>query len=321
MARFEWIVSQAMKIVIVGPGAIGCLFAAMLGRGGHEVWILARNPERAQVFARRNLWISGVNEEFTAKARVTANADEIGTAGLVLIAVKSYDTEGAAETAAPVVGKGTSILTLQNGLGNIDVLTHTFGSKNVLGGVTSQGATLLAPGQVRHAGEGLTVIGELDGTFTERARTICEELTGSGIRCELTADLDSELWGKLAVNTGVNAVATLAGVRNGGILESRSLRSLMRAAVSETVRVAQAKEIVLPEEDMESYAEGVCQRTADNVNSMLQDVQRQRRTEVDAINGAVIKEGIATHIATPTNVVLAELIRGLEQTYNARVTR
>jgi len=310
-----------MKIVIVGPGAIGCLFAAMLSRGGHEVWILDRNPERAQVLARRNLWISGVNEEFTAKARVTAKAGEIGTAGLVLIAVKSYDTEGAAETAAPVVGEGTSILTLQNGLGNIDVLTRAFGRKNVLGGVTSQGATSIAPGQVRHAGEGLTVIGELDGTFTERARALCEALTESGIRCELTADLDSELWGKLAVNAGINAVATLAGVRNGGILESRSLRNLMRAAVSETVQVAQAKEIVLPEEDMESYAEGLCQRTADNVNSMLQDVQRQRRTEVDAINGAVIREGVAAQVATPTNVVLAELIRGLEQTYNARVAR
>jgi 2-dehydropantoate 2-reductase len=136
---------------------------------------------------------------------------------------------------------------------------------------------------------------------------------------ELTADLQSVLWGKLAVNAGVNAVAALAQVRNGGILESRHLRELMRSAVRETVEVAAAKGVEMPEGDMESYAEGVCQRTADNVNSMLQDVRRQRRTEVDAINGVVVSEGAAAGVPTPTNAVLTTLIRGIEQTYAARI--
>ena len=310
-----------MKIAIVGPGAIGSLFGGMLSRGGHEVWLIDRDPERARLLSRRGIWISGALGEFSARVRATVSPREVGEAGLVLIAVKSYDTEEAARGAAPVVGAETAVLSLQNGLGHLEVLARVFGERHVIGGVTSQGATVIAPGQVRHAGQGATVVGELNGQLTQRLRDIAAEFSGSGIHVELTADLDSVMWGKLAVNAGVNAVATLAQVRNGGILESRSLRELMREAVGEAVEVAGAKGIEMPEEDMPAYAEGICQRTADNVNSMLQDVHRQRRTEVDAINGAVVRAGEAAGVATPTNGVLAKLIRGIEQTYEARIAR
>ncbi|MFB3880556.1 MAG: ketopantoate reductase family protein [Armatimonadota bacterium] len=307
-----------MKIAVVGPGAMGSLFAAMLSRGGHEVWLLDRHADRARLISRRGVWVSGVTGEFNAQVRATADAGEVGPSGVVLIAVKSYDTEEAAKSAAPLMGAESVALSLQNGLGNIEALTREFGEARVVGGVTSQGATLIAPGQVRHAGEGATTIGELNGELTQRLRDIAAAFSGSGMHTELTAHLPSVLWGKLAVNAGVNAVATLAQVRNGGILESRHLRELMRAAVNEAVQVAGAKKIEMPEPDMASYAEGICQRTADNINSMLQDVRRQRRTEVEAINGAVVREGEATGVGTPTNYVLASLIRGIEGTYAAR---
>jgi 2-dehydropantoate 2-reductase len=308
-----------VKIAVVGPGAMGSLFGGMLSRGGHEVWMIDRQPERARTLAKRGVWVSGVSGEFNAPVRATVEPDDVGSPGLVLIAVKSYDTAAAAQTARSLVGEGTIVLTLQNGLGNVEVLARHLGGEFILGGVTSQGATLIAPGQVRHAGYGTTIIGEQTGELTERLRKLAAEFAGSGIHCELTDDLGSVLWGKLAVNAGVNAVATLAQVRNGGLLESASLRGLMRAAVQETATVAEAKGIVLPEEDMPSYAEGVCQRTADNVNSMLQDVHRRRRTEVDAINGVVVKEGKAVGVPTPTNATLTELVRGIEQTHEARI--
>lgn len=308
-----------MKIAIVGPGAMGCLFAGMLSRGGHEVWLLDRQPERARLVSRRGLWISGVTGEFNAPVRATVSPTDVGAAGLVLITVKSYDTEEAALAAEPMVGQETAVLTLQNGLGNIEVLARHFGPERVIGGVTSQGATLIAPGQVRHAGQGTTVIGELNGALTERLRDIAAEFSGSGLHVELTTNLDSVLWGKLAVNAGINAIATLAQLRNGGLLESRHLRQLLRSAVKEVADVAHAKGIELPEPDMEAYAEEICQRTADNVNSMLQDVHRQRRTEVEAINGAVVEAGGTAGIPTPTNWVLTSLIRGIEQTYAARI--
>ncbi len=308
-----------LKFAIVGPGAIGSLFGGMLALGGQEVWLLDRHPDRVRLVSRRGIWISGVSGEFNAQVRITTDADEIGPAAVVLIAVKSYDTEQAARAAEPIMGQDSVALSLQNGLGNVEILAAVLGEHRVIGGVTSQGATLIAPGQVRHAGEGATIIGELDGQLTERVRDIAAALTSCGIQAELTTNLQSVLWGKLAVNSGVNAVATLAGVRNGGILESRHLRGVMRAAVSEAVQVAGAKRIEMPNDDMESYAEGVCQRTADNVNSMLQDVRRQRRTEVDAINGAVVSEAETAGIPVPTNGVLASLIKGIESTYASRI--
>jgi 2-dehydropantoate 2-reductase len=310
-----------MKIAIVGPGAIGCLFGGMLSRGGHEVWLIDRHPERAKLLSRRGIWISGLSGEHNAPVHATASPGEAGEAELAIVAVKSYDTENAARASMPVIGRETTVLSIQNGLGNIEALGGAIGPERVIGGVTAQGATLIAPGQVLHAGQGPTTIGEADGELTERARQIAAALSGAGLHTELTADLPSVLWGKLAVNAGVNAVATLAQVRNGGILESGSLRSLLRAAVAEAVAVATARGIEMPEADMPGYAEGVCQRTADNVNSMLQDVFRQRRTEVDAINGAIVREGEAAGVATPTNAMLTALIHGLEDTYAARVAR
>ncbi|MBN1460774.1 MAG: 2-dehydropantoate 2-reductase [Armatimonadetes bacterium] len=309
-----------MKVAVVGPGAMGSLFGGMLSRGGHEVWMIDCQAERARTLSKRGIWVSGVSGEFNAPVHATTEPDEVGSAGLVLIAVKAYDTGSAAQTAQQLVGEGTTVLTLQNGLGNVEVLARHLGSDRVVGGVTSQGATLIAPGQVRHAGYGNTIIGEQNGDLTQRLRELAAGFAGCGIHCELTDDLESVVWGKLAVNAGVNAVATLAQVRNGGILESASLRGLMRAAVQEAAAVAEAKGIHLPEEDMPSYAEGICQRTADNVNSMLQDVHRRRRTEVDALNAAVVEQGRLVDIPTPTNAALTELIRGLEQTYEARIS-
>lgn len=312
---------KPLKIGVVGPGAIGCLFGGMLSRAGHEVWLVDRRPERASVLDRRGVWISGVTGELNARVRATAAPQRVGEVRLAIVAVKSYDTEQAARAAAALVGPQTAVLTVQNGLGNVEVLARLFGKEHVIGGVTSQGATLMAPGQVRHAGSGTTIIGEVNGRLTERLRDIAAALDEAGLHAELTTDLPSVLWGKLAVNAGVNAVASLAGVRNGGILESRSLRGLLRAAVEEVARVAAAKGIELPRPDMPAYAEEVCQRTADNINSMLQDMNRKRRTEVDAINGAVVQEGESAGVPTPANAVLAALIRGIQDTYAARVAR
>ncbi|UCC67465.1 MAG: 2-dehydropantoate 2-reductase [Armatimonadota bacterium] len=310
-----------MKIAVVGPGAIGCLFGAMLSRGGHEVWLIDRRPDRARLLDHRGIWVSGVSGEFNARVRATASPKDAREARLVVIAVKAFDTRGAAQVADALTGAGTAILTLQNGLGNIEVLQEVLGNDRVIGGVTSQAATLIAPGQVHHAGQGATVIGEPSGELTERLTDVTEAFASAGVHASLTTDLDSDVWSKLAVNAGINAVATLAQVRNGGILESRHLREMLSAAATEVSAVAKAKSIALTHEDVAAYAQEMCQRTANNVNSMLQDVHRRRRTEIDAINGAVLREGEAVGVPTPTNRVLTALVRGLEDTYGARLTR
>jgi 2-dehydropantoate 2-reductase len=266
--------------------------------------------------------VSGVSGEFRAHLRATAEAAEVGPVELVVMAVKSFDTREAAAHARPLVGPETTVLTLQNGLGNIEVLQEGLGNKQVVGGVTALGATLIAPGQVHYAGEGATVIGETSGELTDRLLQLREALVEAGLQTEVSTDLASVLWAKLAVNAGLNAVATLAQVRNGGIMESRALRRVMGEAVIEAAAVAKAKGVAgVDAPALQSRAEEVCRLTANNVNSMLQDVLRRRRTEVDAINGAVVSHGEATGTPTPTNHVLLWMIRGLEETYAARFAR
>jgi len=308
-----------MKIAVVGPGGMGCLFAGMLNQGGHDVWLVDRRPDRARLLDRRGVWISGVSGEYRSPVRATTQPRDVGRADLVLISVKSYDTAGAAATAGPLVAAETTVLTLQNGLGNLEILQQQLGADRVIAGVTSQAATLIAPGQVHHAGIGVTILGEPNGALSERLSAISGALSESRIQVELTTQLSSVLWGKLAVNAGINAIATLAQVRNGGIMESASLRQMLRWAVAEVEQVARAKGIRLPYPDMARHAEEICQRTANNLNSMLQDYYRQRRTEVEAINGMVVREGAAVGVPTPVNQALAVLVRGLQETYPARV--
>jgi 2-dehydropantoate 2-reductase len=314
-----------MRVVIVGPGAIGCLLAGVLSRGRHEVWLLDHHRERASLLNHRGVWVSGVSGEFRARVRATAEAAEAvrgsGPAELVVMAVKSFDTRSAAARVKPLVGPEATVLTLQNGLGNVETLQEEVGAGRVVGGVTALGATLIAPGQVHYAGEGVSVIGEADGELTERVLKLAEMLSEAGLQTEVSTDLTSVLWAKLAVNAGLNPVGTLAQVRNGGIMESRALREVMREAVGEAAAVAKAKGVRLPNADMAAHAEEVCRRTANNVNSMLQDVLRKRRTEVDAINGAVVEHGQATGTPTPTNRALLWMIHGIEETYAARFAR
>lgn len=309
-----------MKIAIVGPGAIGCLLGGLLSRAGHEVWLIDHRPERAALLDRQGVSISGVGGEFKAPVRATASPTEAGIADLVVVAVKSYDTAAAAQAAQSLVGSQTTVLTVQNGLANVEALQSRLGSDRVVAGVTSLGATQLGPGQVQHTGRGATVIGELEGRVTDRLKEIAGALSSAGLEVETTTDVVSALWGKLAVNAGLNAVATLARVRNGKLVQSDSLLGLLRSAVREVEAVAGAKRIEMPEPDMAARAEEVCRQTADNTNSMLQDVRQRRRTEVEAINGAVVREGEAVGVATPVNAVLVALIHGLEETYEDQRT-
>jgi len=309
-----------MKIAIVGPGAIGCLLGGLLSRAGHEVWLIDRRPERAALLDRQGVSISGVGGEFNASVRATASPTEAGIADLIIVAVKSYDTAAAAQAAQSLVGSQTTVLTVQNGLGNVEVLQSRLGSDRVVAGVTSLGATRLETGQVQHAGRGATVIGELDGRVTDRLKELAGALSSTGLEVETTTDVVSALWGKLAVNAGINAVATLARVRNGSVVQSESLLGLLRSAVREVEAVAGAKRIEMPEPDLAARAEEVCRRTADNTNSMLQDVRQRRRTEVEAINGAVVREGEAVGVATPVNAVLVALLHGLEEMYQDQQT-
>ena len=308
-----------MKIVIVGPGAIGCLFAAFLSKSKEEVWLLDKNKERAASIRQQGIIVEGISGNWQADVKTTADSKEIETADLIIISVKSYDTKGAILQAKSLVGDNTRVLTLQNGIGNIEIIGEVVGSDKVIGGVTNLGSTLIGIGTVRHAGRGETVIGRIDGKIPVELRSIREIFNQIGLETRISRDIKSLLWSKLIINVGINALTAITRLNNGKLIEFEGTRKILREAVTEAVRVAKRKKIKLIYDDPLAKVEAVCEATSANVSSMLQDIIRKKRTEIDFINGVIVRQAQELGIAAPVNSILVDMVKTIETSYNLAV--
>jgi len=299
-----------MNIVIVGAGAMGCLFAALLRRSGRTVSLLENNVSTIAAIARRGIVVDAANGTLAIEGvAITGNATELAPAEYVIFFVKSFDTGRAVDCAAACIGPQTTLVTLQNGLGNADVLSGCFPGNTVLAGVTAHGATLIGPGHVRHAGCGETAFGPLNPSGRRSAEGLCDAFTAAGIAACIDDDVQSLLWGKLFVNIGINALAAILDISNGRILEMAPVRDIMHAAVLEAAAVAGAKGIALDAAEQVAHVEQVCRATRENICSMLQDVRAGRMTEIDYINGAVVREAQSLQRPVPVNAMLTDLVR------------
>lgn len=306
-----------MKIAVVGPGALGCLVAALLkNKASQDVWLLDKRPDRALEIKGSGIRAEGIGGTYTAKIDVTADAGDIGVADLVIICVKSYSTEDACKSAKDAVGKDTSVLTLQNGIGNVQILNDHFGEERVIAGVTNHGATLLGTGHIRHAGRGDTIIGKADGKRSSALKNISAVLTKSGLNTKVSTDINSVVWSKLVINVGINALTAITRLKNGKLVEYEHSRELLRGAVQEASRIVKRKRVKLAYDDPIQKVEGVAKATGANISSMLQDVLSGKRTEIDFINGAIVRQGKSLGIPTPVNEVLANIVKTIEASYD-----
>lgn len=309
---------ELKKIIIVGPGAMGCLFAGLLASPEREIWLLGKDPERALALERRGIVIERAGGKVTHQVKATADPVRAGVADLIIICVKAYDTRAAAQTLGPAMGPDTNVLSLQNGLGNVEVLTDLFGPERTLGGTTAQGANLVAPGHVRHAGVGETVIGQPQGGV-ERAQRVAVLFRAGGIEARATADLPGLIWSKLVINAALNPLTAILGVKNGVLAETPAARAIIGQAVNEAVSVCQAKGITLLFPDPVEKALAVARATAENISSMFADVRARKKTEIVQINGAVARAAQELGIDAPVNATLAGMVSALEQTYRVKV--
>ncbi len=310
-----------MKIVVVGPGAMGCLFAAFLSKSKEEIWLLDYNKERAARISQNDIVLEGISGNWQVRARISADTKEIGPADLIIICVKSYDTKNAILHAKFLVGENTKVLTLQNGIGNVEIIGEVIGAERVIGGVTNLGATLLDVGRVRHAGHGETVIGRIDGKIPVELRAIREIFNKVGLEARISRDIRALLWSKLIINAGINALTAITRLNNGKLTEFDGTRRILREAVTEAVRIAKRKRIKLIYDDPLAKVEAVCEATATNVSSMLQDVLRKKRTEIDFINGVIVRQGQELGIPVPVNALLVDLVKTIEASYNLAVEK
>ena len=204
-------------------------------------------------------------------------------------------------------------------MGNFEILSTIFGSEKVIAGTTSYGATMLCPGRVRHAGMGPTVIGKLNGRITTRVEKIAQILTQAGIKTETSDNVMGLVWSKLLINVGINALGVLIRVKNGELIKGKYSPKLQAALVEEAMEVANKKGIKLIHQNMVKEVDLICEKTSGNINSMLQDVLKKRKTEIDFINGAIVQEGEKLNISTPVNQVITNLIKAIEEAYQKQI--
>ncbi|MCK4400565.1 2-dehydropantoate 2-reductase [Candidatus Bathyarchaeota archaeon] len=301
-----------MRVAVVGAGAMGCLYGGHLAEAGVDVSLMDVWREHVDAINAKGLHMTGVSGDRVVHVPATIDPETVGEIDLMLLFVKSYDTAQAMRDSGPLIGGDTCVLTLQNGLGNLEAITEVVGAGRVLGGTTSHGSTLVGPGEIRHAGVGPTVIGTLDGGSRSMAETAADMFNGAGLQTRVSGDVRGDIWGKVLVNLGINALTALTGLRNGQLLEIPELRLLMRLAVEEGMMVAEADGVDLSIIDHVAHVYEVAEATGANRSSMLQDVDRGRRTEIDALNGAVVGLGEKLGVETPVNRALTSLVKGLE---------
>ncbi|SFR06382.1 ketopantoate reductase family protein [Desulfoscipio geothermicus] len=301
-----------MKIAVIGAGAMGSLFGAYLAGGGHQVALVDVWREHVEMINKQGLRIEEKSGEKIVSLTAEKDTRNLGAQDLVIIFVKSYNTADAVNTARNLFTESTVILTLQNGLGNAEIIADTVRNATVLAGTTAHGATVLGPGYIRHAGVGETIIGIYKGAGDRRVHDIADTFTNCGIKTRVVDDIASQLWGKLLINIGINPLTALLNVTNGRLVEYDATCALMQMLVSEGEAVARAGGINIPYADVLEKVKQVAVATGTNRSSMLQDLDKGGRTEIDFINGAVVREGAKLGISTPYNEMVTQLIKAVE---------
>lgn len=306
-----------MRIAILGIGAMGCLFGAKLARRA-DVILLGRWPEQIATLNRQPLRVQqsggGVDEVQLQASDTTRGIPPVDVA---LLLTKSSKTRLAARDAVRVLRPDGLAVTLQNGLGNFEILAGLAGHQRATLGVTAQGATLVEPGVVRHSGGGPTHLATRPA-IAERVQTLTALFQAAGLPITVSADINGVVWGKLAVNAAINPLTALLRMPNGSLLVSETARTLLGQTAREVQAVAAAQGITLPFPDAAQQAATVARQTASNRSSMLQDVLRGAQTEIEHINGAVVRYGAEYDVPTPANAMLYRLVKALDEMASSR---
>jgi 2-dehydropantoate 2-reductase len=304
-----------MRVTVIGPGAVGLLWAGRLAQAGAQVALLDHRPERAQRLNGEGIILEDDSGQVNHRLPASALPQVLHQTDLALVCVKAYQTEEVAKVLGENLGPGGRALTLQNGVGNVEALVFALGPERVLGGITSEGATLLKEGHVRHAGKGQTHLGPAQGEVDDFTQMVTQILNSAGFAAQAVEGCQNLIWTKLVINVGINALTAILNVPNGRLLELPHAASMMERAVIEAVGVGHDLGISFIHEDMLEAVREVAHRTAQNISSMLQDLRNKRRTEVQFINGAVLDKGTELGMACPFNAALTDLVLALEENY------
>ena len=303
-----------MKTVVVGAGAMGTFITAWLSMAGHEVWLLEVNDKRVTKIKENGICLEENDDSNNIKfPTITSNPSKIGEVDVVIIMVKAFDTEDAVKLVLPSISEKTVVLTLQNGMGNIELISKYIAKERVIAGTTSHGALLIDDGHVRHTGVGDTIIGALSADSEKHTGKLKELLDDSGINTSVSDDVTSLLWGKLLINMSINPLTAIMRIKNGRIVELPHLIEIIKQLLAESLKVASEIGINIPYDNPLEKVIQVSRNTSQNNSSMLQDILAGRRTEINQINGAIVTYGEQCGVETPVNKMITKLVMSIEQ--------
>ena len=293
---------ELKQVAVMGAGGVGCYYGAMLARAGHQVTLIGR-PQHVHAVQRAGLRFqtSSVDEH----VRLDASTEPSGVHGaaLVLFSVKSNDTEAAGDAMAPHLARDAAILTLQNGVDNAERLAATLG-RDVIPAVVYVAVEMAGAGHVRHHGRGELVIGGND--------SIVRAFGAAGVPAQISDNVAGALWAKLIVNCAYNALSAITQLPYGRLVQNAGIPELMRAVVDECLAVAHAARVRVPG-DMHETVVRIAQTMSGQYSSTAQDLARKKKTEIDHLNGYVVRKGEALGVQTPVNRTLLTLVQALEK--------
>ena len=300
-----------MRIAVLGAGAMGLIFGGALSRAGAEVVFFDSRCEVVDAINRHGPRVSGVMGDFTLHCAATTEASDLVQIDMALVLVNAGATATVAAVAERCLRPNGYALTLQNGIGNWEVLAGRLGEGRVLAGSTFNSGAGLGPGKSHHSDLGPSWLGEVDGTDSERAQAVAAMFRTGGLPCEAVDNAVAVIWSKFVLNCAINPVAAATGLRPGEIARDSYAATLLDGILDEALAVVAAEGITLPEPDPRGHIRDHCWQRF-NKPSMLQHIESGRGTEIDALNGALVERARPHRIATPINEAMVRVIKGRE---------
>lgn len=301
-----------MRITVIGAGAMGGIYGGRLALAGHTVAFIDSRAEHVETIRRDGLALEGIGGERVLRVAAHTGPDGMLPADLVIVFTDANGTADAAQSAARLLAPDGIALTLQNGIGNVEALTAVLGADRVLAGVSMNSGMSPGPGRVRHTNAGSTSIGELDGTPTARVKALADAFTAAGLETRVVGDPLAMIWSKFVLNCGVNAISAITGLRLGEVARTPEVDALQDHMIDEILAVVAAKGVRLDDPDPRGSIKKIC-RLRYNKPSMFQHLEAGRRTEIDAINGALVREARALGIPVPYNEAVVAIVKGQER--------
>ena len=301
-----------MRFCVVGAGAMGGVYGLSLIDAGYEVDFLDVNLDHIKSVKKDGFRISGIGGQRVQKVNISAHENDfVNSADVVLFHAHTTGTKSAANSVATVLKPDGWVITLQNGIGNIEALSAVLGEERVVGGISYHSAALEDLGHVSHTNDGTTFIGELNGAISKRVKDLAEAFKKASLSPEITADILGVIWEKFVVNCGINPLCAVTGLRSGEIARNNAAAEMQTKILEEIMAVVEAKGIKLPNNDMITYVKRLT-RARYNKPSMQQHIEAGRLTEIDALNGALVSEAKSLNISVPFNEALVNLVKARE---------